>query len=648
MLQPDHLPLNDTTALLRAEPMAVSPRHTLLRPLPLGAVELDESGYWGAWQQVNATAIIEHCRSWMERVGWIGNFRAAAEGRLPRDRRGREFTDSDVYKLIEAMSWEHARAGDPALDAQIEDLVAIIALAQEPDGYLNTMFGRAGQAARYSDLEWGHELYDYGHLLQAAVARTRAVGTTRLLEVAMRVLDHLWVEFGPEGREAVCGHPEIEVALVEFGRLTGDERALRLAALFIDRRGRGTLAEIEFGREYYQDDMPVREATVFRGHAVRALYLAAGAVDVAMDAGDPALLAAIERQWARTLATRTYITGGMGSHHQDEAFGEDFELPNDRAYCETCAGVGAIMVAWRLLLATGDVAHADVLERVLHNVVATSPSHDGHAFFYANTLHQRVPGQAPDPDVQSRRASASQRSAWFEVSCCPTNVARTLATLGGLVATTTETGVQLHLYASGRVKADTAAGAIELRVDTAYPVDGRVRVEVIRAPGEWTLGLRIPGWSAATPVRTSARPDMIAVPGRHDIADLRAGDVVELDLDAAPRLVRPDARIDASRGCVAVEAGPAVQCLESHALSGAHPDRFVLDVAVPPVREKDGIVVEGWLEDLAAVDSWPYAVAPVSSPGAGPGYRRIRATLTPYAEWGEVAPGTMRIWLRAT
>src|SRR5690606_11757002 len=225
-----------------------------------------------------------------------------------------------------------------------------------------------GQGARWSDLEWGHELYCLGHLFQAAVARarTRPEADDGLLEVARRAADLGCGVFGDGGIRSVCGHAEVEVALAELARVTGEQRYLEQAKLFVDRRGHGVLADIEWGRGYFQDDVPVREAQVLHGHAVRANYLAAGAVDVAVETGEAELLDALRSQWERTVARRTYITGGQGSHHQDEAFGDDFELPSDRAYSETCAGVGSVMFSWRLLLATGEARYADLIERTLY------------------------------------------------------------------------------------------------------------------------------------------------------------------------------------------------------------------------------------------------------------------------------------------
>ncbi|MDM4762004.1 glycoside hydrolase family 127 protein [Galbitalea sp. SE-J8] len=634
-----------TPASVPGPALPVQPRAGTLRPLDLHAVSLHPEGYWGTWQRLNTERMIEHCRYWMERVGWIGNLEAAAAGTLPQARRGREFTDSDVYKLIEAMSWEHGRTGDPDLDAQIRELIAIVGRAQEPDGYINTRFGRPGQAPRYSDLEWGHELYCYGHLLQAAVARCRTSGEDELLAIATRVADHVCDTFGPDGIDSVCGHPEIEVALAEFARLTGQRRYLDQAALFVERRGHGRLAEIEFGREYYQDDIPVRDATVLRGHAVRALYLAAAAVDVAVETDDADLLAAIELQWENTVARRTYLTGGMGSHHQDESFGTDFELPGERAYCETCAGVGSVMLSWRLLLATGRARYADLIERTLHNVIATSPGRDGRSFFYANTLHQRTPGSPVDPAKQSRRAASSQRSAWYEVSCCPTNVARTFATLGCYLATTTDDAVQVHLYTAGSIRADLAAGPVELEVGTDYPYDGAVRIRVVTAPeGDWRLSLRVPAWAEGATLTDDAGTRIAAAAGGYVTLPraLGAGEGVTLELPTEPRFSYPDPRIDDVRGAVAIEAGPLVYCAESFDLgSDESIDDLLVDTSVPARRKgRDGVVVHGRRESPIE-HAWPYGPTAAPAPRTDQDIR-----LVPYSEWGERASGTMRVWIR--
>ncbi|WP_282944869.1 glycoside hydrolase family 127 protein [Cellulomonas endometrii] len=629
-------------ALTTAPPVApVVPSRGTLRPLGLDEVTLT-GGFWADRQRVNGAATIPHCDTWETRVGWIGNFARAVDGTVAEHRTGREFSDSDVYKMIEAMAWEVGRTGDPALEARIAELTAQIGAVQEPDGYLNTKFGRPGQQPRYSDLAWGHELYCFGHLIQAAVARLRTGHDDELVAIARRAADHVCAEFGPDGRDAVCGHPEIEVALAELGRATGERRYLDQAALFVERRGRGLLPDIEFGREYYQDDVPVRKADVLRGHAVRALYLTAAAVDVAVDTADDELLGAAREAYERTLARRTYLTGGMGSHHQDEAFGDDFELPPDRAYCETCAGVASVMVAWRLLLATGDAAWGDVVERTLFNVVATSPAEDGRAFFYTNPLQKRVPGEAAADDEVSARALSRLRAPWFEVSCCPTNVARTLAALGGYVAAVSDDALHLQQYAPARIATRLGDGrAVGLEVATGYPVDGEVVVRVTDAPaGEWTLALRVPAWASGAATLDGAPAEVSGGEVRVRRA-FAAGDEVRLVLPVEPRVTAPDGRIDAVRGCVAVERGPVVLCAESVDLPGrADAGAVRVDVAGTLVADGDGARVRGRVV-RAAGEGWPYGGTDAGDADGEP----VDVRLVPYHSWANRGPSTMRVWL---
>ncbi|MFI7229752.1 glycoside hydrolase family 127 protein [Nonomuraea angiospora] len=627
----------------------VLPSHGRVRPLGLAQVSIT-GGFWGSRQAVNAAATLAHCEAWMERLGWLANFDRVADGTTAPDRPGWSFSDSEVYKLLEALAWESGRTGDPGAQAAIKRLTGRIARAQDPDGYLNTCFGHGTQPPRYSDLEMGHELYNTGHLLQAAVARLRTHGEDELVRVARRAADHVCRTFGPDGRPGICGHPEIEVGLAEFGRALGEERYVEQGRIFLDRRGHGTLRDIPLGRAYFQDDIPIREAGVWRGHAVRALYLTAAAVDVAVERGDDELLRAVERQWERSVARRTYITGGMGSRHQDEGFGEDWELPPDRAYCETCAGVASIMVSWRLHLATGDVRYTDLIERTLYNVIATSPSPDGTAFFYANPLHQRAPGRPADPDEVSPRAEAGARAAWFDVSCCPTNVARTLAGLQGYLATTDDDGLQLHQYAPSTVRAELPDGReIAVEVETDYPAGGTVRVRIL-ADGLWTLSLRVPAWAAGATLAEDGRARPVE-PGLATVRRaFRAGEVITLELPMEPRFTWPDPRIDAVRGCVAVERGPEVLCAESHDLP--HPgglDALAIDPrSVPrpgprsvPRAEPGEVLVRG---RLAAPPDRPWAYSGAAAAPAAD-VEWFDVPLRPYHSWARRGPSSMRVWL---
>ena len=611
------------TLLTRGGP--VMPSRGVLAPVPLSRVRLT-GGFWAERQAVNSTATLGHCRTWMDRLGWTGNFTAA-----PDRRRGREFADSEIYKLLEALCWdtdEHATA--------IGTLTALVSRAQSPDGYLSTAYGRAGQAPRYSDLTFGHELYCTGHLLQAAVAAARTGRSPDLVAVARRAADHVCDTFGPGRNEGVCGHPEIETALVELYRVTGERRYLDQASWFVERRGRRSLPDHEFGWAYFQDDVPVRQGEVFRGHAVRALYFAAGAVDVAVETGDAELLAAVRRQFDRTLARRTYLTGGMGSRHLDESFGDDFALPPDRAYAETCAGVATVMLAQRLLLATGDTRYGDIVERILYNVVATAVADDGRSFFYANTLHQRTRTEVLPADREQLRFGGGPRAPWFEVSCCLPNLARLLAGLESYLVTSNDDGVQLHQYAD----LDVSAGGLDLRVRTGYPDYGVVVVEVVAAEDrERTLTLRVPAWAHGAWVvdRTGSRP---VRPGPVTITRrFTAGEEICLDLPLRPRWTAADPRIDAIRGCVAVEVGPLVLCAESVDLdpAGADLDGLRVDTSVEPQAD----AVKGWVAAPADA-AWPY-----HGSGSEPGEPRTPrlVPLVPYHRWARRGPTTMRVWL---
>ena len=617
----------------------VVPRYGVLTPIGLGQARIT-GGFWAHMQNVNATEIILHCYSWMERLGWINNFVAATAGRLPVDRTGREFSDSDVYKLIEAMAWEVARNGDASIENLYRELTSKVVAAQEPDGYLNTMFGRPGQLPRYSDLEWGHELYCFGHLIQAAIARQRTSGEDEFVRAAHRAADHVVQTFGPGGIESVCGHPEIELALVELARVTGNDRYLEQARLFIERRGRGALNEIEFGQEYFQDDIPIREASVLRGHAVRAVYLAAGAIDAAVETQDDELLRAIERQVQRTDARRTYITGGIGAHHEGESFGADWELPSERAYSETCAGIGSIMVHQRMLLATGRAEYADMVERALYNVVATSPGADGHSFFYTNTLHRRTPGTVAAPDAVSARAASSMRSPWFSVSCCPPNVSRTFASLDSYLAAVEGDTVHLLQYAPARIEAHLSGGRAVLEVETEYPRQGTVLARVLDAPVDGVrIAFRIPSWSDPEAVLLVNGESVSPHDGwARTAAPLRVGDTAQLVLGMKPRVVRPDPRIDALRGQIAVERGPVVFCIERQAA-----DQYSVEDlhVVGKPREQDGGVVIPMVPVSFADTPWPFRdVATVR-----PGQSATDVSLIPYHEWGNHGPSTMRVWM---
>jgi uncharacterized protein len=625
--------------------------HARLRPLGMGDVEIG-GGLWAERQRLNRELTLPHGAEQLERAGNFENLRLAAGtshgaySGLPLP-----FLDSDVYKWLEAVSWELGRAPSPGLAALADRAIDLVAAAQAGDGYLDSYYQVLKPDVRYAELPMGHELYCAGHLVQAAVARARTTGRTDLLAIATRFVDNIDAAIGPAGRPGVCGHPEIEMALVELHRLTGDERHLALASCFLDRRGHGLLGPGTYGPAYYQDDRPVREATTVTGHAVRALYLACGVTDAFLETGERALLDASIAQWEDMVATRTYLTGGLGSRHRDESFGDPYELPPDRAYCETCAAIASIMWSWRLLLATGEARYADLIERTLYNGFLAGVSLDGLSFFYVNPLQLRAAHQQP----WNNRGSA-ERAGWYRCACCPPNVMRLLSSLQQYVATAGGRGVQLHQHVPGTVRASLAGGeAVELDVATDYPWSGRVEVTVARTGGgEWSLALRVPEWCRGARLSAGAEERRDLAPGAYATVtrSWRPGDRVVLELPVAARLTEPHPRVDAVRGCVAIERGPLVYCLEQVDLPAGV---AMADVALVPgaeLREGSepdllgGVVTvrtEGVRRSTGEWGGWPYrdqGGAEHDRAGEPVGLAAI-----PYFAWANRTPGPMRVWI---
>jgi uncharacterized protein len=344
---------------------------TALRPATAGQIT---GGLWADRRRVNREVSIPGGWDRLHKAGNFHNLELAADRATGSYINNLPFLDSDVYKWLEAVGWALA---DPALDSSLADRLRqqlaeterLLRDAQQSDGYLDSYFQVRFPGERFVQLQWGHELYCAGHLIQAAVALHRTSGDPGLLEVARRVADLIVDTFGTEGGkvDGVCGHPEIETALVELYRETGAEPYLKRARYFVDRRGHGLLSDGRFGRHYWQDHLPVRDAASVEGHAVRQLYLLAGVADVYTETGDATLLRALERLWAEMVATKTYLTGGIGAHHSDEAFGDPYELPNERSYCETCAAIASIMFSWRMLMITAEAKYADLMECTLYN-----------------------------------------------------------------------------------------------------------------------------------------------------------------------------------------------------------------------------------------------------------------------------------------
>jgi len=619
----------------------------LFSTLDARAVAID-GGLWAARQAVNRESALPHGFRMLEAAGNLENLRIVA-GRSTGRYRGPVFMDSDVYKWLEAAANEMARAPSEWLRSASAETIGLVEGAQGSDGYVNSYYQVAEPGKRWTDFAHGHELYCAGHLFQAAVAHRRATGDDRLLAVARRFADAIDRMFGPGRRAATPGHPEIEMALVELYRETGERRYLELARAFVEQRGHGWLGPGRYNSPaYFQDRLPVREATGVEGHAVRALYLTTGVTALYLETADRALLDALTRQWDDMVGGKLYVTGGVGSRHLAEAFGRPYELPNDLAYCETCGAIASVMWSWRMLLATGQSRFADLIERTLYNAVLAGVSLGGDRYFYVNPL-------ASDGEVESLSRGGCRRKEWHLVACCPPNVMRLLASLGHYVATRDASGLQIHQYGSARIATALATGpTATLRMASAYPWEGRVQLTMEEGDARpWTLALRVPGWCRAIRARVNGREIEGAIGPTGYLRLERAweeGDTVELDLPMAARLVEPHPWIESTRGCVAIERGPLVYCLEA----ADHPEARIADLEI----DASAPLASAWEPDRLGgvtavratgfrVDTQAWAGHLYRTVGSAPAPARRRAALTaiPYYAWANREPGAMRVWI---
>ena len=558
-----------------------------IRNVPLERVRITDD-FWRPRMEINRTVSIPHILKQNEITPRVSNFLKTAK-KLPGAYEGQRYNDTDVYKVIEAASFSLVSHPDPALAKQLDDLIDIIKAAQAADGYLYNPRQvdptKPAQGAGPERWTWefvSHETYDMGHMIEAAVAHYQATGQRNFLDIAIKAADLICNTFGPNGRKDAPGHEEIELALVKLYRITNNRKYLDTSKFFLDQRGRAhTTPAPAFPQgdrffmyndlAYRQDDLPVLEQTRAVGHAVRATYLFSAMTDVATMLGDTPLAKMTDLLFTDVTSKRVYITGGLGSVGSTEAFGPDYSLPNLSAYTETCASIGGMLWYHRLFQRTGDGAALDMFERTLYNGYLSGVSIAGDTFFYQNPL-------------ESNGGNRSQRSAYFDVACCPANLTRLMAQLPGLIYSTRGTSdVFVNLFVGSEATATLGARSVALTQTTGYPWKGDVALAVSPdQPATFSVNVRIPGWARnavvpsdlyrfatapaepvavavnGTPVKTAVEQGFVKITRRW-----QKGDTVTVSLPMSIRRVLAHENVADDRGKAAIERGPLVYCLEA-------------------------------------------------------------------------------------
>ncbi len=614
-----------------------------IQPVPFTAVRVQDS-FWSPRMETNRVTTVWYDFQKCEETGRIDNF-AKAGKLMPGDFRGTPFDDSDVFKVIEGAAYTLALHPDAKLDQYLDNLITKIAAAQEPDGYLYTartinpnsrvdFFG----PTRWSKLEGSHELYNVGHLYEAAVAHFQATGKRSLLDVALKNADLICRTFGrgPGQLQEPPGHEEIEIGLVRLFRVTGERKYLEQAKFFCEIRGQAGTHKLRGA--YQQDDKPILQQDEAEGHAVRAGYFYSGVADVAALTGDTAFIRAIDRIWENVVGKKMHLTGGVGASPGGEAFGANYELPNANAYLETCAAIANALWNERMFLLHGDARYLDVLERIIYNGFLSGVSLTGDRFFYPNPL---------ECDGKSKfNHGSAERAPWFGCSCCPVNDVRFIPEIASFIYATREQELFVNLFIGGWAKLTLGGTPVEITQTTRYPRDGAVALELAPAkPAEFTLKLRIPGWARNQPVPSDLyRYDdgltpavKLAVNGRAQKLKLdkgyavitrtwKRGDKITLDLQMAVRRVVAHPSVQADRARFALERGPLVFCAE-----GADNNGQVLDK-----------VFSGKLRFDAKWD--PNRLGGIVTVNVSAGEPGARLTCIPYYAWCHRGANEMRVW----
>ncbi len=641
------------------------------KPLPHSTVNIVDA-YWGRMLDLVREQVIPY--QWealndripgAEPSHAVENFRIAA-GESEGKYYGMVFQDSDVAKWLEAAAYTLATCPNQTLEETVDVMIDLIERAQWEDGYLNTHYTVAQPGKRWTDVRRKHELYCAGHLIEAAVAYYEATGKRKFLDVLCRYADHIDRTFGrnPGQIKGYPGHEEIELALIKLYRVTGEDRYLKLSRYFIEERGqkphffdieakiRGDEKHIGYFEDYVyaytQSHMPVLEQTKAVGHAVRAMYLYCGIADVAMECGDTELLAAAERLWDNVTQCQMYITGGIGSSEYGEDFTFDYDLPNDLSYTETCASIGLVFFAHRMLQTDINSKYADVMERALYNGVNSGMSYDGKKFFYVNPLEvwpEAIKNRHDHKHVEP------QRQEWFGCACCPPNVTRLISSLGQYIYSENEEGLFVHLYVGSKTIFHRTNTQIQLEQETRYPWDGTILFSINPEHDcEFILGLRIPGWCRYAEAQVNGKPVDIMKETRKGYLRIKRiwkkEDVVQLILPMPVEIIESNPQVRENAGKIALQRGPIVYCLEETDNGKNLPDIILSkNDALEAVYDNnllDGVIVirgKATRSDISAWGDKLYRPREI--------YReKVNITAIPYYGWCNRSPGEMLVWLR--
>jgi DUF1680 family protein len=618
-----------------------------LHPVPIQAVHMGE-GFWTARRKMTTERSLPTMLALLEEHGVVDNFRRL-NGKPELQRKGPVFTDSDLYKWIEGAAWaiasnETSEADKQKLRGDIDSLTNTILAAQEPTGYLNTYFVGDRTHLRFTDLLHSHEDYCLGHLIQAGIAFYRATGSRHLLDAGIRFADYVVANFGPSKRPFITGHPELEMAMVELTRTTGQTKYLEFTRYLFSGAERDRLKLKDSDTRYAFSGRPFTSRTEFEGHAVRALYAVSGATDFFTETGDPAYKRTLDQLWEDLTARKMYITGGVGSRAAGETFGDDYELPSEQAYAETCASVANVMWNFRMLTLSGEARYADVMERALYNGVNSGMSLSGNLYCYRNPL--------------ASSGADKLRNLWYDTTCCPPNLERVFESLPGYLYATSRDGVYINLYHDSSLAWHLEDG-IELNLSqaTAYPWNGDIKVTVRPAkPAAFTVYLRWPGWASSADLSVNGQA-LPAVGKRGSFLAVTrtwsAGDLVTLSLNMQAMPMQANPRVTEDYGRVAMQRGPLVYALEQPDQSGAAIGDLFFKIGSTITSENKhdmlgGITllkVPGLAAERSLVDEPLYQSFPAVSNLAK---RNVTLTFIPYYVVGNRETSAMEVWVPVT